>query len=219
MTHEHEHEHEHRREHRREHRNHWDERYASSERPFHADPVDPDESLAELAAGLAPGRALDLGAGLGRNSLFLARRGWRVTAVDLSEVALSRLAAAAAEEELIVETVVGEMAQYLAQGRRFDLVVWSYLHPAPEQRAALLSAAAAAVAPGGHLFLVGHHLESLGRAGPPLPERLYTEDRLDGAFPGLEVLRLERREQAAREAAEPLVDVVAWAARPEGDRS
>ncbi len=196
----------------------FDQRYAETRRPFRADPAGPDPSLVELAGQLPAGRALDLGAGEGRNSLFLARLGWRVTAVDLSGVALSRLAAEAARERLAVETVVGDIGQYLAGASRFDLVVWSYLHPAPEERARLLAAASAAVAPGGHLFLAGHHLDSLGRAGPPHAARLYTEAGLDGAFPGLETLRLERREQPAGDGGGPLVDVVAWASRPEGSR-
>jgi SAM-dependent methyltransferase len=188
----------------------WDQRYSGSENLF---PPHPDEALVGFAAGLPTGRALDLGAGEGRNSLWLARRGWKVTAVDLSAVALGRLAAAAAEEHLAVRTVVTDMKKYLARGERFDLVVMANIHPAPAERAALMEAAAAAVGPGGHLFLVGHHLASLGRAGPPDPERLYVEDDLKDAFPGLEVLCLERRSRQVGDGAAPLYDLVAWAAR------
>lgn len=189
----------------------WDRRYATADRLF---PTEPDEALVDLAAGLPPGRALDVGAGEGRNSLWLARQGWRVTAVDLSTVALRRLTADAAAQGLAVDTVVADMAEYLARGERFDLVVVANIHPAPEERARLLAGAAQAVTPGGHLFVVGHHIESLGRAGPPDPERLYTEDRLAGAFPGLEVLRIRRVERERGDVAAPLVDVVAWARRP-----
>ena len=188
----------------------WDSRYASTDRLF---PAEPDEALVELAAGLPAGRALDLGAGEGRNSLWLARKGWRVTAVDLSQVALERLDAAAAKEHLAVRTVVADMGQYLAQGERFELVVIANIHPAPAQRAEILQAAASAVGPGGHLFLVGHHLASLGQAGPPDPERLYVEDSLKDAFPGLELLRLERRQRRVGDGVVPLLDVVAWAVR------
>ena len=193
--------------------NHWDKRYAASERLFSGEP---DGTLAELAGDLPPGRALDLGAGEGRNSVWLAQRAWEVTAVDMSGVALERLAAQAAQAELPVTTVVADMNEYIAGAEQYDLVVLANLHPAEEERAGLLAAAAAAVAPGGHLFLVGHHVESLGKAGPPDPRRLYTEDSLRDAFPGLELLRLERREGVHGDTGQPAVDVVVWAARPAG---
>jgi SAM-dependent methyltransferase len=190
---------------------HWNERYAASERLFSADP---DGTLVELAGGLPPGRALDLGAGEGRNSLWLASLGWRVTAVDLSDVALTRLAASAVEHDLNVTTEVADMNEFLGRAGRFDLVVLANIHPAPEERAELLAGAAAALAPGGHLFIVGHHVDSLGKAGPPRPERLYTEDIVARAFPDLELLRLEKREGRHGDRDEPVTDVVAWASRP-----
>jgi len=190
---------------------HWNERYASADRLFSAKP---DATLEELAGALPPGRALDLGAGEGRNSLWLAGRGWRVTAVDLSDVALSRLAGQAAAQGLEVTTEVRDMNGFLAGGEQFDLLVLANLHPDPAERAELFSRSAAAVAPGGHLFLVGHHIDSLGKAGPPRPERLYTEDLLKDAFPGLELLRLERREGVHGDRDEPVTDIVVWAVRP-----
>lgn len=190
---------------------HWNERYAASERVFSADP---DGTLVELAGGLPPGRALDLGAGEGRNSLWLASLGWRVTAVDLSDVALTRLAASAAERDLEVTTEVGDMNEFLGRDGRFDLIVLANIHPDPEERTALLARVAAALAPGGHLFIVGHHIDSLGKAGPPRPERLYTEDIVAKAFPDLELLRLEKREGRHGDRDEPVTDIVAWALRP-----
>ncbi len=199
----------------------WDQRYAAAEQLFSGDP---DAELVEFASAFAPGRAVDLGAGEGRNALWLARHGWRVVAVDISGVALARLQATAEAEGLQLTTVQAGMAEFLARGERFDLVVLAYIQPAPAERGALLAAAAAAVATGGHLFLIGHHLDSLGVAGPSDPDRLYTEERLSGAFPGLELLRLERRihrrgahgarhthGQDANDA--PMVDVVVWAGR------
>jgi hypothetical protein len=73
-----------------------------------------------------------------------------------------------------------------------------------------------AVRPGGHLFLVGHHVASLGRVGPLDAARLYTEEALAGALPGLRTLLLERRERThGGDTGEPVVDVVLWAAAPE----
>jgi SAM-dependent methyltransferase len=198
----------------------WDRRYAARSHLFH---TEPDSALIEFVSPLTPGRAVDLGAGEGRNSVWLAQQGWAVVAVDSSEVALSRTRDAATARGLSVETVHADVAGYLGTGERFDLVVMANMHPAPNDRAALLAAASAVVAPGGHLFLIGHHLDSFGQAGPPDPERLYTDERLRDAFPGLTVERLERHERLGGRGGERLtenpnptrlVDMVVWAYRP-----
>jgi uncharacterized protein (DUF302 family)/SAM-dependent methyltransferase len=192
----------------------WDRRYGATDRLFRPDP---DETLVELASPLAPATALDLGAGEGRNSLWLARRGWKVTAVDASEVALGRLEAAAADSGLAIETAAEDVFDFLGAARarhqRYDLVVVAYVHPATDGRARLVEAAAEAVSPGGHLFVVAHHRDSLGRAGPPDPERLYVEDDFTGLSPGLEVARLERR-PGSSDVEDHGVDVLVWAQRP-----
>jgi len=195
--------------------NEWDRRYASTPRLFRAEP---DETLVELVSPLAPGRAVDLGAGEGRNSLWLATRGWDVVAVDMSREALSRIDHAARSEALPVLTVADEIISYLAgvstPGDAFDLVVLAYVHPEPAERSDLLRAAARAVAAGGHFFVVGHHLLSRGVAGPFDPSRLYSEDDLRQAARGLELLRLGQR-HGSSDIPEPGTDVVLWARRPE----
>ena len=191
----------------------WNERYAAVERRFS---MHPDTAMVELVTPLPPGRALDLGAGEGRNSIWLARHGWTVTAVDASAVALDRVGAAAAAEGLSVSPVQADIGDFLRRGDSFDLVVIANIHPSPEERAVLLRAAVGAVRPGGHLFLVGHHVDSLGRVGPLDAARLYTEAALGGALPGLRTLLLERRERTlGGDTGEPVVDVVLWAAAPE----
>jgi SAM-dependent methyltransferase len=186
----------------------WDQRYATAEHQF---PTEPDPALVEHVAALPPGRAVDLGAGEGRNALWLASRGRDVTAVDLSSVALDRAAAAALRAALGLHAVRADLEEYLADGHRFDLVVVANAHPEPAARARLFAAAAGAVAPRGHLFVVGHHLDSRGRAGPPDPERLYAD--LAGAFPELELLELGRVERRRGSGMKPLVSLVAWAVR------
>ncbi|MHB8437882.1 MAG: methyltransferase domain-containing protein [Acidimicrobiales bacterium] len=168
-------------------------------------------------SSLPPGSAIDLGAGEGRNSLWLARSGWDVVAMDASVVALKRLRDSAEGEGLAVNGIVADLVPCLdaarERGESFDLVVLAFVHPGPEERSALLSAASSAVARGGYLFVVGHHLASLGHSGPPDRERLYTEDELSHAVPELEVLRLERR-SGMSDVTDPGVDVVLWARRP-----
>lgn len=65
----------------------WDARHATHD-PIET--IEEDLALGDEAAGLTPGRALDLGTGDGRNAVWLAQRGWQVTAVDFSSVALDR---------------------------------------------------------------------------------------------------------------------------------
>ena len=194
----------------------WDQRYSASPQVFRAEP---DHTLVELVGALPAGRAVDLGAGEGRNSLWLASRGWNTTAVDASGVALQRLEANALAQGLHVSTLVADLVPYLeaavSRGEHFGLVVMAYVHPGPEQRPGLLSAAASAVAPGGHLFVVGHHLSSLGKAGPPDPDRLYVEDDVRDALTGLELLRLDRR-GGVSDVEDHGTDLVVWAQRPVG---
>ena len=195
-----------------EHGENWDAQYAAVGRRFS---IHPDTAMVELVTPLVPGQALDLGAGEGRNSLWLARQGWTVTAVDGSAVALERARAAASAEGLSVSSIQADIRDFLRRGDTFDLVVIANIHPSPEERAQLLRAAVSAVRPGGHLFLVGHHVDSLGRVGPLDAARLYTEEALAGSLPGLRTLLLERRERThGGDTGEPVVDVVLWAAAP-----
>lgn len=74
----------------------------------------------------------------------------------------------------------------------FDLVVAANFHPSAAERPGFFAMAASALAPGGHLFVSGHHLDNFGHSGPPDPGRLYTPERLTEALPtSLEVERLE----------------------------
>lgn len=134
----------------------WDGLYRTRpERPWDggANPL-----LIEVAESLPPGAALDLGCGEGSDALWLARRGWRVTAVDVSATALARLAtrAAAAGVGGLVEPQRHDLVQTFPAGG-FDLVSAQYLQsPVAFPRDRVLRAAAGAVAPGGLLLLVEH---------------------------------------------------------------
>jgi SAM-dependent methyltransferase len=115
--------------------------------------------LAEIAGPLAPRAALDLGCGTGGDALWLADRGWRVTAVDISAAAvasLRRQADRAGAPVTALRLDLAEDALVLPAGS-FDLVSAQYLHtPFPLDRPRALRTAAASLNPGGRLAIVDH---------------------------------------------------------------
>jgi SAM-dependent methyltransferase len=154
----------------------WNQRYADSELVWSAAP---NIWVEQLTQDLAPGKALDVAAGEGRNALWLAARGWHATAVDFSAVALQR-ARSLAKEQLgddsgTLETLEADVETWVPQPRSYDLVLVVYLHLPGKQRSAVMRGAAEAVAPGGTLLIVGHDLENLtsGHGGPQDPLVLY----------------------------------------------
>jgi SAM-dependent methyltransferase len=151
----------------------WDARYASRERVWSGEP---NRQLVAEAASLPPARALDVGSGEGADALWLAERGWQVTAVDVSAVALARAAARAAEHgDEVASRVVWEHADvrtWSPQLAAYDLVSAHYLHPAPDVRPDVVRRLAAAVAPGGVLLYVGHDPSDLGVVPRGQPELL-----------------------------------------------
>ena len=186
----------------------WDERYRTT-----GWATDPDEELVELVGPLAPGAALDLGCGTGRNSIWLASRGWQVTGVDASLVGLDHLRERADELGLAAPTtIVADLTAYDAPAQAFDLVVVANIHLDPSERDDFFARATRALRPGGHLYVIGHHLDALGLSGPPDPARLYTEAMLRDAFGDLTIERLERLECHLEDGgSRPVVDVLLWA--------
>lgn len=195
----------------------WDERYAASELVWGAEP---NRWVVEETAGLTPGAALDLGAGEGRNSIWLASRGWRVTAVDFSGVALDRGRELAAARPAGVadrlDWVRHDVLAYRPEPAAFDLVVLAYLHLVAAERRAVLREAARGLAPGGTLLVIGHDTTNLteGVGGPQDARVLFTPDDVLGdlAGSGLETVRAEQVRRPvttaggeAREAVDALV--------------
>jgi SAM-dependent methyltransferase len=154
----------------------WDERYGSAPALWSRKP---NQRLVEHVADLTPGTALDIGCGEGADALWLASRGWQVTALDLSPVALARAAeqAVVAGPE-IAGRITWEHADLLSWSPRahVDLVSAQFLHLPPEPAVQVQARLAAAVRPGGTLLIVGHDksdLETTVRR-PPVPELFST---------------------------------------------
>ena len=167
-------------------RDDWNARYAQKEYLWTAAP---NRRFAEEVAGLAPGRALDLACGEGRNAVWLAERGWEVTGVDFSDVALAKAAQLATSRGVEVEWVVADVLDDDPVAGAFDLVVVLYLQLPREAMLRAIRGAARAVAPGGTLLVLGHDSANIadGHGGPKDPAVLYTADDLVPVLEGLTV--------------------------------
>jgi SAM-dependent methyltransferase len=162
---------------------HWDERYAATDRLWSAEP---NATVESVVAPLERGTALDVGAGEGRHAVWLARRGWRVTALDFSAAGISRGREAAPDAD--VEWVIDDVRTWVPTST-YNLVLIAYLHLADD----VFTRIADWIAPGGRLVVVGHALRNLtdGVGGPQDPRLLHTEDQLRAAAEDLTIERLE----------------------------
>jgi 2-polyprenyl-3-methyl-5-hydroxy-6-metoxy-1,4-benzoquinol methylase len=171
----------------------WNDRYAATDLVWTAEP---NRSFAAEVAGLSPGSALDLGAGEGRNAIWLAQQGWTATAVDFSDVALAKARQLAEASGVEVDTVVADITTYTPTAGAYDLVVVIYLHLPASERTQVHRRAAAALAPGGTLVVLGHDTTNLtdGHGGPQDATVLFTPDDVvsDLAPTGLTVTKAER---------------------------
>jgi SAM-dependent methyltransferase len=124
----------------------------------------PNRQLVVEASELPPGRALDAGSGEGGDAQWLAERGWQVTAVDFSTVALERATALAAARGLgeRIEWLHADLGMWTPPAGSFDLVTAHYLHASWDDRGGMFRRLAGAVAPGGTLLVVGHLLDENG---------------------------------------------------------
>lgn len=179
----------------------WDERYRSTDRLWSAEP---NVFVADRLTGLEPGVGLDLASGEGRNAIWLAERGWDMTAVDFSAVAAER----GREHSDSIEVVVADVLTW-EPDRHYDLVLIAYLHLDESEFEPLVRRVAGWLLPGGELFMVGHDRSNLehGVGGPPALEVLWDVDQIVSWLEGLEIVEarvlereVEGEERKARDA-------------------
>jgi trans-aconitate methyltransferase len=174
-----------------------------------ADPV--DETLIDLAAEMPPGKALDLGCGSGQNAVWLAQRGWVVTAVDSSPDAIEETRAAAARAGVSVVGIVADATAWRPTSR-YDLVLSTFaLPPRGMGRSRLLEMAAASVAPGGAI-IVRELDAALAREGRMPEKYLVSREELERHLDGFRIqrshTRLTRRPHGYEEIVVPVATVV-----------
>jgi 2-polyprenyl-3-methyl-5-hydroxy-6-metoxy-1,4-benzoquinol methylase len=133
----------------------WDERYGTEEQIWSGNP---NAQLVAEVSRLTPGTALDVGCGEGGDVIWLAGRGWTVTGADFSANGLARAARHAEQAGVGDRTRWWQVdaRSFDADGRRFDLVTTHFLHPPDGGMLDVTRRLSGAVAPGGHLLVVGH---------------------------------------------------------------
>jgi SAM-dependent methyltransferase len=197
-------------------REHWNRKYAETESLWS---TVPNRFLVAEASDLEPGRALDLACGEGRNARWLAERGWDVTGVDISDVAIERARELSAREYLTIEFVRADLLEYEPDPEAFDLVLVFYLQIPASERRVVLHRAAGGLRAGGTFLLVGHDLANLtdGVGGPSDPDLLYTPDDIVADLPALEIERAERVLREVENADRPAIDALVRARRTVAD--
>ncbi|MGB4136939.1 MAG: FAD-dependent oxidoreductase, partial [Microbacterium sp.] len=203
----------------------WDGRYREGPRWSGR----PNGSLVDEVTDLAPGTALDIGAGEGGDALWLAEQGWRVTACDISQLALDRVRAAAQHRSLMVDALRADAnAAAPFAGARYDLVTAAYASIPRTPDARGVANVLDAVAPGGHLLIVNHDVRDLrtatSHADPELTrpfdhEAFVTTDDFVTALtasPEWEIDVNERRERPAGAASSHHVHDIVLRARRAG---
>jgi len=143
-------------------RPYWEDRYAAPGLTWSGNP---NQVLVDEVTGLAPGRALDIGSGEGGDALWLARRGWQVTGVDIAEKALAKASDRIASLDPAAGSRIAweqhDLREWAPAARSFDLVTSHFMHLADPARTTLFRALAEAIAPGGTLLIVGHDMSEL----------------------------------------------------------
>ncbi len=168
----------------------WDTRYAAEGYLFGTAPA---AFLTRAAGDLAPGSALAVADGEGRNSVFLAERGLKVTAFDASPVAVAKAQALAMDRGVAVDHRMAAVEDWDWSIPHDNVVAIFIQFAPPPLRDAIFAGMTRALKPGGILMLHGYRPAQLayGTGGPRQSDNLYTKDLLQDAFADLEILRLD----------------------------
>ena len=172
----------------------WNARYLATDRMWS---VAPNQFVEAELDSLAPGRALDIAAGEGRNAIWLATRGWRVTAVDFAKAAIDRGHRVAMESGVSVDWQVADVLTYEPDAEAFDVALLVYLQLPTEPMKQVLRRAVSALSHGGTLLVVGHDSRNLvdGYGGPQSAAVLYTPEWVAQQLVDLEIARAETVER------------------------
>ena len=166
----------------------WEARYGDPD--THTYGTEPNDFLASVAADLPPGDVLCIADGEGRNGVYMASLGHRVTSVDLTDAGTRKARALAASRGVEMTVTRADLADYDLGIARWDTVVSIFAHTPPHIRARIHGALATALRPGGRLILEAYTPEQIGRGtgGPRVRELTMDLTRLDRELTGLVIV-------------------------------
>lgn len=177
----------------------WDERYSGNEFFYGTEPNDFLKS--QTHAIPIGGEVLCLAEGEGRNAVYLARQGFKVTAVDQSPVGLEKMHQLASKSGVTVESVVADLEDYPIGSNRWDAIVSIWCHVPPPLRSKLHQSVVQGLKPQGVLILEAYHPRQLEfkTGGPPVAELMMTESGLRAELSGLDFEVIQEIERDVQE--------------------
>ncbi|MBI5059936.1 methyltransferase domain-containing protein [candidate division KSB1 bacterium] len=176
----------------------WNDRYNE---PGYAYGTEPNSFVVEIARDLPPGRLLSLGEGEGRNGVYLAGLGFAVTAVDASDVGLTKARQLATSRGVSLETVVADLSSYPIPPASWDVILSIFCHLPPSVRLPLHRRVVDGLKPGGHFVLEAYTPEQLTYAtgGPGDVSMLLKLSDLRAELSGLDFIRAGEQVREVRE--------------------
>ncbi len=178
----------------------WNERYAQAGFLFGTEPA---RFLVDHQDRLSPGAsALAVADGEGRNSVYMAQKGLRVTAFDSSEVAVKKAKGLAAAHNVDVNYQIADIDTWSWKEAAHDLVVAIFIQfSGPEFRDSIFAGMKKTLKPGGVLLLHGYTPKQIayGTGGPGVAENLYTTQMLNAAFADMDILHIDAYEREINE--------------------
>ncbi len=172
----------------------WDERYAAEHYIYG---TKPNKFLAQNFTEIPKGKVLCLADGEGRNSVFLARQGYNVTAVDASATGIEKARKLAQDNKVNVDYIHADLAHYKLAAEQWEGIVSIFCHIPADIRIPLHQNIITALKPQGILLLEAYTPEQLkhGTGGPPTAELTMTADILKQELKGLEFNLLQELER------------------------
>jgi len=174
----------------------WNERYSTDEYFFGKDP---NEFFKEIIDPLSPGKALFVGEGEGRNSVYAAILGWNVDALDISDVGKQKAEVLAIENNVHINYFIADAIDYNYPADTYDAIVLIYFHLESEQREEFFTKIITSLKPGGTLVLLVYdedHIKN-GNGGPSDINLFYTLENVAETFIDLEFVTFAK-EQLSR---------------------